>query len=80
MGVTSGSRNRCETPLLGGSQKVSMVIGAQTSEASATFSYQRPEVHVVFPPELSAGTSSPVSPALFFVSLSVEGDLGESMQ
>jgi len=52
---------RCETPLLGGSQKVSMVIGAQTSEASATFSYQRPEVHVVFPPELSAGTSSPLT-------------------
>jgi len=49
---------RCQTPLLGGKQKVGMVIGGLTSEADSTFVYEPPEVEVVFPPELPAGSSS----------------------
>ena len=48
----------CQPEAIGGEQQVSVVVGDQTSGETQTFSYKRPEVYSVFPPELAAGTSS----------------------
>ena len=48
----------CEVRAFGGSQEVNVVVGDQTIGESKPFLYKSPILFSVFPPELSAGTSS----------------------